>query len=97
LERGPDIRQKWDLIPKGIDILVTHGPPLGHGDMTSRGDQVGCQDLLAVIEDIKPKYHIFGHIHENHGITKNKHTTFVNASICDLSYQPVQKTIVLDL
>src|SRR3972149_2688075 len=26
LERGMPLREKWDLIPKGIDVLVTHGP-----------------------------------------------------------------------
>ena len=46
LERGPKIRAKWDLIPEGIDILITHGPPYGIGDLTTRGDNAGCQDLL---------------------------------------------------
>jgi predicted phosphodiesterase len=46
LDRGPEIRAKWDLIPEGIDILITHGPPYGIGDLTTRGDNAGCQDLL---------------------------------------------------
>lgn len=29
LERGKDLLEKWDNIPNDIDILVTHGPPLG--------------------------------------------------------------------
>ncbi|MCK4490026.1 MAG: hypothetical protein KAU23_07180 [Anaerolineales bacterium] len=29
LQRGPEIRSKWELIPEGIDILITHGPPYG--------------------------------------------------------------------
>ena len=28
-ERGDDISEIWGKIPSNIDILVTHGPPLG--------------------------------------------------------------------
>jgi len=41
LERGPEIRAKWDLIPEGTDVLITHGPPYGIGDLTARGDKGG--------------------------------------------------------
>jgi Icc-related predicted phosphoesterase len=88
LQRGPEIREKWDLIPEDTDVLVTHGPPFSHGDRTARGEHVGCQDLLEAIERIKPKVHIFGHIHEGYGLTRNENTLFINASICDEAYQP---------
>lgn len=29
LPRGQALLEKWNLIPEGIDILITHGPPLG--------------------------------------------------------------------
>lgn len=29
LPRGQSLLDKWNLIPEGIDILMTHGPPLG--------------------------------------------------------------------
>jgi hypothetical protein len=32
LPRGPRIKEKWDQIPDGIDILITHGPPLGENN-----------------------------------------------------------------
>lgn len=80
LDRGRQIKAKWDLIPEGIDILMTHGPPLGHGDLTSRGEHVGCADLLDAIRRIKPKYHVFGHIHEGYGVTHEGLTTCINAS-----------------
>jgi len=97
LERGPEIRAKWDLIPEGIDILITHGPPFGIGDLTSRRENVGCQDLLEVVEKIKPALHIFGHIHEGYGITSNGVTTFINASICDHLYKSINPPIVYNL
>ena len=28
-ERGDALLQKWNLIPDDVDILLTHGPPVG--------------------------------------------------------------------
>jgi Icc-related predicted phosphoesterase len=97
LERGPAIRAKWDLVPAGVDVLVTHGPPAGHGDRVVAGDEVGCADLLDAIHRVKPRVNVFGHIHEGHGVTEADGTRFVNASICDVRYRPVQGPIVVDV
>ena len=94
LERGPAIRAKWDLIPKDTDILITHGPPYGHGDRTARREFVGCKDLLDVVEQIRPYAHIFGHIHEGYGITNNSDTAFLNASTCTLTYEAINAPLV---
>lgn len=96
LRRGPEIRAKWDLIPDSTDVLITHGPPQGHGDKTCRGEEVGCRDLLEVIEQIRPRVHIFGHIHEGAGVTSDGKTEFINASICNLRYQPVNPPVVYE-
>ena len=96
LRRGTEIRAKWELIPKETDVLITHGPPLGHGDLTSHGECVGCADLLESVRQKRPKLHIFGHIHEGYGMMQNEHTTFINASSCNLQYRPVQRPIVFD-
>jgi Icc-related predicted phosphoesterase len=96
LESGPEIRAKWELIPEDTDVLITHGPPYGIGDLTSRGDSAGCQDLFEVVEKIKPGVHVFGHIHEGFGIIKKETTTFINASVCDQLYRLVNPPIVFD-
>jgi Icc-related predicted phosphoesterase len=96
LKRGSEIRAKWNLIPPQTDILITHGPPLGHGDLTYRQERVGCADLIEVVAEKRPSYHIFGHIHEGYGVTHNEHTTFINASSCTLQYQPIQPPTVFD-
>ena len=46
---------------------------------------------------IKPKYHVFGHIHEGYGTSTNGATTFINASTCNYQYRPLQLPIVFDL
>ncbi len=97
LERGAEIRAKWELIPGDIDVLITHGPPAGHGDMTARGEPAGCADLLARIGEVRPRFHLFGHIHEGYGTTTDGVTTYINASVCDLGYRPVHPPVVLEI
>nr|CAD7456266.1 unnamed protein product [Timema tahoe] len=56
---------KWDQIPTDTDILVTHTPPVGHGDLCCSGIRAGCVELLTTVQHrVRPKYHVFGHIHE---------------------------------
>jgi len=51
----------------GIDVMMTHGPPLGILDAVRTGDHVGCEHLLRAVQRCKPKLHCFGHIHEGWG------------------------------
>eukprot|EP01060_Flectonema_neradi_P011945 TRINITY_DN1888_c0_g1_i1.p1 TRINITY_DN1888_c0_g1~~TRINITY_DN1888_c0_g1_i1.p1 ORF type:complete len:294 (+),score=46.03 TRINITY_DN1888_c0_g1_i1:42-884(+) len=98
VDRGEKSKKLWTQIPTETDILLTHGPPLGHGDMNSNGGSCGCTDLLyEVTTRIKPKLHVFGHIHEAYGVTTNGVTQFVNACTCDLRYKAVHKPLVFDI
>jgi Icc-related predicted phosphoesterase len=97
LDRGPAIRAKWDLIPSGIDVLVTHGPPAGILDETVAGQRVGCADLLVALRRVRPRLHVFGHIHESYGRHDADGTHFLNASSCDLRYEAVNRPLVVDL
>jgi predicted phosphohydrolase len=100
VDRGEELENLWALIPEETDILITHGPPYGVGDIASRYDgsdpHVGCKDLLARIDVVKPKLHIFGHIHGGWG-RFGIDPIYVNASSCDGQYQPVNKPIVVEL
>ena len=78
--RGPEIDAKWQLIPEGIDVLVTHGPPLGYGDRVHLGERVGCADLLRQLTRVHPRLHLFGHIHEDRGEWKFGPTRVVNVT-----------------
>jgi Icc-related predicted phosphoesterase len=95
-DRGKAIQQHWKLIPTDTDILITHGPPFGKLDATTNNYRTGCEDLLKVVEKIKPQYHIFGHIHEAYGMTYNDHTTFINASILDEHYRIKNKPFFIE-
>ena len=90
--------EKWNNIPDDTDILVTHGPPLGYGDLTNTNQRAGCLELLNTIRfRVKPKYHIYGHIHEGHGVRSNGTTTFINPAICQGHGSPSNPPILFDL
>ncbi|MDF1666009.1 MAG: metallophosphatase domain-containing protein [Planctomycetota bacterium] len=97
LQRGPEIKEKWDLIPAACDVLITHGPPHGILDETVRGESVGCEELLLALERVQPKLHIFGHIHEAAGLQEIGATTFANASFLDVRYKAAQECTVLSI
>ncbi len=97
LERGPEISKVWQKIPSGIDILMTHGPPMGILDQVAYGGHVGCEELAKELHRIKPKIHVFGHIHEGYGELKQNGIHYVNASSCNVKYQPINPPIVIDL
>nr|AEE62791.1 unknown [Dendroctonus ponderosae] len=98
LMRGKQCLDKWNLIPADTDVLITHGPPLGHGDLTNFGQRAGCVELLRTVQvRVRPKSHIFGHIHEGYGASFDGQTLFVNASICDGSYRPSNPAFVFDV
>lgn len=96
-ERGADIRRHWDLIPTDTDVLITHGPPYGILDEVVRNPRpVGCRDLLKRCEDIGPRAHVFGHIHEGYGQIEKQDTLYVNASVLNEKYKPVNRPVVWD-
>lgn len=92
--RGQEINKIWKTIPFDTDIVITHGPPAYIGDYVPRsGKYTGCNELRYTMEEIKPKFHIFGHIHEGYGVYEYPDTVFINASICNEFYEPINKPI----
>jgi len=96
LPRGPALAERWALVPAGVDVLVTHGPPHGILDSTADGRRVGCEELTAARARIRPRLHLFGHIHESYGTHRADGILSVNACNCDLEYRPVNPPVVLD-
>ena len=62
--------QIWSRIPPLTDILITHGPPLAHLDNNiNLGNSTdGCYALLTALWRVRPKVHVFGHIHFGRGV-----------------------------
>jgi Icc-related predicted phosphoesterase len=97
LPRGEALRAKWSRIPNDVDVLVTHGPPNKVLDRTVHGDHAGCEALAERVAELKPKLHVFGHIHEGYGIRDDGPTRYMNASICTFDYRPKNAPMVFEL
>ena len=97
-----DLYGVWEKIPHNLDLLITHGPPYGHGDLALGGRVVGCLQLLTEVLVKNPRFHVFGHIHGGHGVTESSalgegvcSTKFINAAICTEGYNPTQQPMVI--
>ena len=74
--------ESWRKIPSGVDILVTHTPPFGYLDVPTSGYvHLGCPHLHDELRRIKPRMHVFGHVHASHGEHTEAGIRFVNAAI----------------
>ena len=84
LRRGEQCLEKWDLIPEGIDILITHGPPIGHGDLCSSniraGKCINCARHTLVLIVPLHKYCIAENLNVN--IFKDKMTDHAVTQLC---------------
>jgi predicted phosphohydrolase len=88
LPRGSKLAEKWFKIPEDADILITHGPPFGKLDYVRYGNEnVGCEELMKRVEEIKPKIHVFGHIHEGYGYVFDGNTHYINAAVLNDRYE----------
>ncbi|KAJ5719723.1 hypothetical protein N7493_007301 [Penicillium malachiteum] len=60
----PRIEDIWpSSMPTEVDILITHGAPFAHLDLL----KLGCPHPLQALWRVRPRLHVFGHIHEGAG------------------------------
>ena len=96
LSSSEDRRRLYAQIPEDIDVLVTHGPPYGILDSSpDSGMHSGCRELFDAVMRVRPKLHVFGHVHGAHGIFQTDQTTFVNAALLGVDGDLEDSPIVL--
>ncbi len=98
VERGAQIRRHWDLIPEDTDVLITHEAPYGtldKNDIMSRHQ--GCQNLLGAVRRVKPKLHVFGHIHGGYGRESAWNMTLINCAVVNNQRVLANAPSVVDL
>lgn len=91
-----DLYWIYNQIPVGLDILICHGPPLGHCDANGRSYHCGSSSIREVLGYKQPKYVVCGHIHEGRGVSKLKDTTILNVANMDKNYC-VLPPVILEL
>lgn len=95
--RHPSILKKiFDTINPGMDILLTHAPPWGFCDVNEENNHCGNKLVRQLVERVKPKMHLFGHIHEGHGVEKCMESGIIysNGAFADEYYQPTNSSTV---
>jgi len=94
---GWELQQKWDDIPLNTDILVTHGPAWGHLDtVVGKSMNLGCELLAERLKVLKPKIHVFGHIHSGYGYKFVDGTHYFNAAVLGEDYVFTQKPMTVE-
>ena len=102
LPRNEKIRAAWDMIPDDTNVLITHGPPRNILDLVnnnfSETQNVGCDFLLRRVENLPNlKAHIFGHIHSGYGSKTYMNKLFLNPSICNEDYVPINLPLTFEI
>lgn len=98
-----DLEERYQHIPGGLDILITHCPPFGILD-EARHDfkvhNIGPKSLREAVERAKPRVHAFGHCHMGYGQKQIGETLFINAAIwwtLGANPKPKNAPVVIDL
>jgi Icc-related predicted phosphoesterase len=99
----------WEIIPRDIDILLTHGPAFKYGDLVpprwrrvGEDPHVGSVSLAHQLENEEwpnLKVHAYGHIHEAYGEyrIKNNAARSLNVSLLDDEYAPTNGVVEIEL
>ena len=96
------LANRFNLIPEGIDILISHTPMFQVLDTNIRGASCGSKALKEAVDRAKPRFHIFGHIHEQGGNQllykhEGSNTWCINCSFVNVKCRPVFNHIRLSL
>ena len=94
----------FDFIPKGMDILLLHeAPDIFNGGMSTEGRvagrNFGNKELVEYIDDRKPKYCFFGHIHSSplKKLTDYNGTMLANVSILNEEYKVAYEPLSFEI
>lgn len=75
-----DRERLWSRVHDDVDVLVSHVPPHGILDHTLSFSHLGCPVLREHVYRIRPRVHLFGHVHESRGSKNVDGIDFVNVS-----------------
>lgn len=92
-----DARARFGHIPPDTDVLVTHSPPWGVLDVWAPPHALGSRMLRARMAAVRPRVHVFGHVHPSYGAHEVDGVRCYNAALCDGAGAPINPPHVIDL
>lgn len=88
-----ELAEKWAMISEDTDILITHSPPYGIHDKNIGHIRCGSKALYERLIVIKPRVHVFGHIHEQgYKYSKIKHPIKIDQISDDIIKTELRET-----
>lgn len=87
----------FERIPNGLDILISHGPPLGVLDQDDIGDHIGSRSLRNAVRAKKPLRLICGHVHFSAGVSAIEHTIVYNVASCGEGDRITREPLTLEV
>ncbi len=88
-------------IPDDTDILITHSPAYGILDLDDSIDgefiHYGSEEVLERVMSIKPRAHLFGHVHRQHGETQQNGIIFSNGAIMNGDYSKLNQPTIIEI
>ena len=92
------LQEKFGAIPRDTDVVISHSPPYGFGDRCiGEPDHAGTLEGAKMIDVVKPKHYICGHIHEAYGRYRYRDTEVWNVSTMDVVYDPSNAPVIIEL
>lgn len=88
--------RNYDKIPSDTDVLITHSPAYAILDFDD-GINYGDERLLAKVMEMKPRVHLFGHIHAQHGTVSKHGIVFSNGAIMDSNYSDLMNPNLIEV
>lgn len=98
-----DLKEKYDEIPYGVDVLLTHDAPDLNGlgvisEGYTKGVNAGSKVLADAVIEKRPRYVFCGHIHSgNHNFCEYEGIKMANVSYVNERYQPVNKPLEIEI
>lgn len=89
------LAERFAPVPGETDLLVLHGPPKGYGDRTVTGADVGAASALDLVDRVRPRLVVFGHIHEGRGGWKHGEARLLNVAAVDVEYRLRDEPVVV--
>ena len=99
------LKQIFNEIPEGLDILITHDQPYEYGDILLQedcpwadGNHIGNKPLLEAILEKQPRFQFNGHLHScSHEKIMIGNTVHYNVSMKDEKYNIVYEPLYLEI
>jgi Icc-related predicted phosphoesterase len=86
------LQRELEELKARVAILVTHHPPRGVLDEPREGLHIGLSEISNLVERLRPRLHLFGHVHERPGYLAKGETLYVNAGPLKRGYYALIET-----